>query len=212
MSSMPAVVVKKGGFLSAIAYGFFGLLMTTVICGSAIGFYAINVVDRHTGPIVSFVTGAISDFPQFVERLPGALGEAFHDRRAVEYCDQIETQVRIAEGRRGRHGPVAVVEVTNHGDEVVSLLALNITIEDANGLPLEDLRTYAATPVMFDEDDWRGLLLPGKTRKFVRTLRAGDLDCTAQVEIAEIRVTTPRVPAPPAAAPGVAMAADDRDD
>lgn len=212
MNSMPAVVVKRGGFLSAIAYGFFGLLITTVICGSAIGFYAINVVDRNSGPIVKYVSGAISDFPHFLESLPGAIGEAFHDRRAIEYCDAIDTSVHVTESRHGRRSPVAVVEVTNRGDEIVSLLALNITIEDSDGLPIDNIRTYAATPVMLDEDDWRGLLLPGKTRKFVRYLRNASEDCTAHVEIAEIRVTTPLPEPAEPSTPDVAMAMDRDDD
>ena len=41
------MVVKRGGFLSAVAYGLFGTITAAIVCGAGVGLYAVNVVDRR---------------------------------------------------------------------------------------------------------------------------------------------------------------------
>jgi hypothetical protein len=86
---------------------------------------------------------------------------------------------------RSRRG---VVEITNRGSDVVSVLALRVVSLDASGEPIADDIVYGATPLAI-EDEWRGPLFSGTTRRI-------PVRCTAEtesleIEIAELRVWEP---------------------
>jgi hypothetical protein len=202
MNQAPSVIVKKDGFFTAVARGFFGLLTTTVVCATGIGVYSLHVVDKKFGDIRSIGESVVSGMPRWRESLPPILADAINDRRAADYASNIDVKVRLVDGKR-RDRQRAVIEVTNNGDETISLLSLNIRLEDADGVPVRTFTSYAATPLALNEGDWRGPILPqSKTRKFSCEIFVPEYDLTAVAEIADIRVAQPT--AEPVAAPATA--------
>jgi len=188
MNSVPAVIVRKGGFLNALFHGLFGFLIVVVVCASGLGIYALHVVDSKVGDVFAITGEWVSSLPEWQQNLPPMLAETMDSRRAVDYRDRIDVSVRTATSPRQSNREVAVIEVTNNGSETVTVLALNVVLEDQNGVPVQEFRTYAATPLAFNEDDWRGPLLPGSTRKFVRPCCGRERGLKATVDIAELRV------------------------
>jgi len=187
MSNMPAVIVRKGGFLGPLFYGLFGFLIAVVVCGTLLGGYGLHIVDSTASGLFAIGGDLITNLPQWQKTLPPMLAEALNDRRAPEYREQIEVVVRTvpAPGDVGRE--LTLIEVANNGTETVSVLALNVVLEDERGVPVYETRSYAATPVVINEDDWRGPLLPGSTRKFTQCCRHGK-GLRPIVEVAELRV------------------------
>ncbi len=227
MSSVPAVIVRKGGFLNGLFYGFFGFLITTVICATGVGIYGMRIADSKVVQVLStterLVTGVpgwldalFEALPNWGEALPPAMADALHDRRDPDYREHVDVAVRLVPGRYSEHRQRAVVEVVNNGTETISLMALRVVIADEDGVPAYERAVYVATPLTI-EDEWRGPLLPGSTRKFtVRVFTDDPGDYEVSHEVTELRVwdpaasgSAPDVPeAPPAAdAPDAAAAA-----
>ncbi|TWT45769.1 hypothetical protein RAS1_22010 [Phycisphaerae bacterium RAS1] len=195
MSSMPSVIVKKGGFLGALATGLFTLLTTVVICASGLGFYALNVLDRRGGSILASVADGLSNgLTQWRETLPPAIVESLDDHRAIDYRTSLDTAVRLVEDDRGG---CALLDVANHGDQVVTLLAARVVVEDERGVPVRQEVQYVATPLAFgNDDDWNGPLLPGSPRRLAIPLRRVEAGMKATVEITELRVWNGPKPRP----------------
>lgn len=187
MSSMPSVIVKKGGFLGAVATGFFTLLTTVVICSSGLGIYALNILDRRGGSLAaSLAEGLSTGLTHWRETLPPAIVESLDDRRAVNYRTCIEAAVSLVDGKRGGY---AVLDVANRGDEVVTMLTARVVVEDSRGVPVRQHIGYVATPVAIGNGgDWSGPLLPGSPRRLVIPLRDLEAGMKATVEITELRV------------------------
>jgi hypothetical protein len=207
VNQAPSVIVKKDGFFTAVARGFFGLLTTAVVCATGLGVFSLHVIDKKFGDIKSIGESVVGGMPKWRESLPPAIADAINDRRAPEYASNVDVKVRLADGKRKR----AVIEVTNNGDETISLLSLNIRLEDADGVPVRTFTSYAATPLALNDGDWRGPILPtSKTRKFAVVVPETDL--TAVAEIADIRVALPTPeksqPTTTAAAPDLATRND----
>jgi hypothetical protein len=131
-----------------------------------------------------------------IESLPPVFADLLHDRRAPEYVANIDVSASFVaeETERGRRMR-PVLTITNRGNEVVSLLAIRVAALNAEGMPVAEWTQVAATPTAID-DDWRGVLMPNKTRHIVvsdyprLTGQVGDL--TAAVEVSELRVWTPQ--------------------
>lgn len=190
MQTGASVIVKKGGFWASLVSGFFGLLMTTVICGSGLGAYAIHVFDKKTGDLTDVGGRLLENLPKWREALPPALADAVNDRPAVEYREHLDVSVQL--GKTGRAGQrKAVLRIENRGSETISVLAINLVLKDADGVPIGDRVTYAATPVAFD-DDWRGPILPGSVREFTRWVSDGEKASAIGYEITTLRVLEPR--------------------
>lgn len=193
MNVTPAVVVKRGGFLSAIASGFFGLLITAVICGTGLASYGIYVLNERVGGAFSLAGSIVDSLPDWSEKLPPALADMLSDRRAADYRQDVDVRVRLADvdGRRGTRA--VVFEVSNNGSETITMMAINVALQDGRKVPLEELRAYAATPVTFDEGHWRGPLLPGSTRTFSARLYGRTVEDVTDVsaEISELRIAVP---------------------
>jgi hypothetical protein len=189
MSTMPAVIVKKGGAFSALFHGLFGFLTAIVVCAAGLGFYALHIADDTVGGLFTLTGNVASSLPQWKQALPPALAEALDDRRAPDYRDQIDVSVRAVPDPEHGSRELAVITVANNGLETITILALNVLLEDGNGVPREEFRTYAATPLTIDEGDWRGPLLPGSTRKF-SVCRWGERARGLQptVEVTELRL------------------------
>jgi hypothetical protein len=178
MSSEPAVIVKKTGFLSSLVKSLAGIVIVIVICGTALGIYGLRIVDRHAEHFTEGVLGAL---PEWRHILPPQLVDALNDRRDIDYLDQLELAARPAGVDR------LVVEVANNGPETVSFLTLRIVLEDEGSVPLRELTVTAATPFACD-GDWRGPLLPGRTRRIPMVVGGGFHSLAASVEPTDLRV------------------------
>lgn len=181
-------VIKRGGFLSALAYGFFGFLTATVVCGTGLAFYGLRVADRSAGDIIEFGGDLIESLPQWREKFPPILADALKDRRDPNYRDNLDLDVRLTDDTAGNDQyKMLVINATNQGDETVTLMSVRVVLVDKNGVPVRSETTYAATPLTV-EGEWRGPLLPGSTRRCSIPLWHCRSDLTAQVEITELRV------------------------
>jgi hypothetical protein len=190
---MPAVIVRKGGFLSSFFSGLFGFLIAVVVCASGLGFYALHVVDSKVDGLFGITRDVVSGLPEWQRNLPNLLAETLDDRRAPDYREQIAITVRSVQSPKDPAREVAVVSVANNGAETITMLALYVTLANDHGIPVSEARVYAATPIMVAEDEWRGPLLPGESRRFVvprDTLWYGDHPTGLQptVSVAELRL------------------------
>ncbi len=183
----PAVVVKKNGFLAALARGFFGTIMVVVLCGTALGIYGLRIVDGKLDSILDFGGTIAGELEDWREVLPPMVSDAFNDRPGGDYDTNIQVKARLVES--GRHADRVVFAVTNTGQQAVSWLALNVVLKDDDGIPLDDFRVYAATPLPLADDDWRGPLRSGSTREFAvwKYHGRGHTEQVA-VEISELRL------------------------
>lgn len=188
MSNMPAVIVRKGGFLTALFHGVFGFLTVVVICATGLGIYGLHTADGTVGSLLSLTGNVVSGLPDWLQNLPPLLSESLDDHRAPDYRDQIEVSVRTVPSPGDSHRELALIEVENNGPETITVLALTVVLEDENGVPACETRTYAATPFALDEDEWRGPLLPGSKRRFMVGRYGHDDNLSATVEVAELRV------------------------
>jgi hypothetical protein len=202
------VVVRRGGFFPALAYGFFATLITLLIIAGGVALYAVNVVDRKSSHLLEFGQGAVMALPDYIEALPPAIADLLNDRRAPGYRDHVEVQARVVAGDALHKRQRLLVDVTNKGDQMITLLAVRVVLANADDVPVRALSTYAATPVMI-EDEWRGPLMPQATRRCALVVyHDSDAVLTPQVEITDLRVwkDSPAgkpalpagVPAPPA--------------
>lgn len=188
MSNMPAVIVRKGGFLSAFFHGLFGFLTAVVVCASALGFYGLHIVNDTASGLFALGGDVVSGLPQWKQALPPMLAEALDDRRAPDYRAQVDISVQTVKPWGEPDRPITVIEVGNNGPETITVLAVNVVLEDEDGVPVREFRTYAATPLTIDEGDWRGPLLPGSTRKFTERCGGHRGAVKAVVEVAELRL------------------------
>ena len=192
MNTSPSVIVnKRGGFLSALAFGFFGLLTTTVVCASGLGFYGLYVVNGNANEIVKLGKdlglGVLDGFPEWVEALPPVFTDAINDRRDPSYRSELSVDAIVARGADGRAR--AIVTVRNTGDETVSLLMARIVLRNEQGVPVHEYTKPIATPLAFDDRDWPGPILPGSERVVSVQLRSRTQDeMSATVELTEIRL------------------------
>lgn len=177
------VVVKKGGFLSAVAYGVFGTLIAAIICGSGLGLYGLNIADRKSSEFMMLGKGLVSSLPEIRDNLPPIMADLLDDQRDLGYRDNLSVATRIVGDEDDSR---LVVEVANEGPKAVTLLSARITLDDEDGIPIREFVTYVATPVATC-DEWRGPLLPESTRRFSYRLRR-TWPADATVEITEIRV------------------------
>lgn len=184
-NSGTTVVRKRMSFLAALAIGLTAIVVTAIVSASGIAVYGLWVVDKKSDSLIGLVEQAVKGLPELQKALPPALADAIDDERRPGYLKDLEVSVRSASPRTGRGR--AVVTVTNHGDEVVSLLSMRIVGLDEEGDPIEERNTWAATPLQI-EDEWRGPLLPHETRRFpVRWWGRGEV-VELTHEITDIRV------------------------
>lgn len=188
MSTSPTVVVRKGGALAALISGIFGTLIVGLVCGTVVGFYALNMADRHVGELFGLSKSLVTGLPEWSESIP-VLADMLADRRAPDYRDELACGVRLVDDDYYER-PRALVEVTNNGEEVVTLLAARVVALSGEGIPLSERHTYIATPIMADDDEWRGPLQPGQTRRLTVRLPYGTDPNEVDLELTDIRIWT----------------------
>ncbi len=187
----PTITQKKRGFFSTVAWGISATVVTLIISTSSIILYGMNIADRKTGSLYELIEFGVDSLPQLAEALPPFLSDAINDERRPEYAEELNITARLAKSEYGRLRPVVVVE--NDGDEVVSLMSMRIVLLDEDGNPLSEVNEWVATPIAGDDDEWRGPLLPGETRRFRARMQYGcrrdkqDAAVDVAYEITEIR-------------------------
>lgn len=180
----------RRSFLSSLVLGFSAIGVSLIAAGSAITLYGMNIVDRKTGNVFEFVEEAIRGLPELAESLPPVLADVLNDERRPDYAEHLDVSARLTTSRRGTIRPV--VEVRNHGSEVVSLLSLRVVVIDEDGNPVAERNEWGATPFAA-EHDWRGPLMPGSVRRFAagrmgfsKELHNGNL--RVEIDVTDVRV------------------------
>lgn len=159
--------------------------------------YGVKVVNDRLDGIVAVTPQAIEALTEWQKALPPAMTDALDDRRMPEYRENIHVSAELMRDWKTER-MVPVIEVSNNGDQVVSLMSIRLQVEDDESLPLEELTVYAATPLAI-ENDWRGPLLPGSKRRFrAERLRSDSFgEMAISWEISELRVWAASEPSEP---------------
>lgn len=183
------VVNKRMSFLSVTILSVSAVLITTILSASGIAVYGMRVIDRKCDSLTMLVGETVRQLPEFRKALPPALADAIDDIRRPDYLTKVEVITKLGRSTESRCGRVgnAIVEVTNNGDEVISLLSMRLVGVDEDGAPIMEHNTWAATPIQV-EDEWRGPLLPHETRRIPVRFFANDDIKTISHEITDIRV------------------------
>lgn len=187
----PQAVIVRRGFFSSVASGFFMFLTVSVVCGAGIGFYGMNMVDRHAGTVIDMGHSFLCNLPDWETKLPPILADAFRDRRDPQYREQITTAVDVAASASHDRGGRAVVVVENNGKSTISYLVAHIVLKDEDGSPLREVTTHLATPFAFDDGDARGPLLPGSKREIPLSIRDSRVK-KASLEVTDVRTFVER--------------------
>lgn len=188
MGKNAPVIFYRRGFGSSLVLGFCGTFCIVIICATCVAIYGVKVVNDRVDSLIEMSPAAIAALANWQQALPPAVNDALHDRRMPEYRDNVHvTATLVRDWKTERLVPI--VEVSNEGDQVVSLMSLRLQIEDDENLPVQEFTVYAATPLAI-ESDWRGPLLPGSKRRFkapqIHASSVGELSVCW--EISELRV------------------------
>jgi hypothetical protein len=200
MNGVPAVIVKKTGFFSALAKGFFSLLTVAVVCGAGLGFYGMRIFEKNSDRVFDGAMDVLKNLPEWQKwraTLPPVLADVLDDHRDVAYRQKLDIQVRALEpSREGdatsrrQNTPRIVIEVDNQGDQVVTMLAMRIALLDEDGVPVDSFTSYVATPIA--ASDWdrqlRGPILPGSQRVAAHWRPDAWEGLKVQTEVVDLRV------------------------
>ena len=182
------VVRKRMSFLSVLVLSVTAIIVTIILSASGIAIYGLGILDAKTDSLTGLVGEAVRSLPEIRKALPPALSDAINDERRPGYRDQLDVSVRLVGADRNGYRRT-VVEVTNRGDELVSLLSMRVVGLDGDGDPVFERNTLVATPIQID-DDWRGPLLPHETRRFSirHSSRRYGVPVEVTYEITDVRV------------------------
>lgn len=179
-------IIVKRGFLSTLAYGVSGVLITGIVCGSGIGLYGLRILDRKSGDLTALAKEIVAAVPDIIAALPPVLADALDDRRDPGYRSDLEIDIALSQNQDSSRQR-AVLIIKNNGDQVVSLLGVRVVLVDADGFPVAEQSTFPATPLACDSD-WPGPIPPGETRKFSTRMYTHETGLTAEFEVTEIRL------------------------
>ena len=196
MSTGPAVIVNKGGFLAAVAKGVFGTIMVCVFCATALGLYALHIADQGLGPLARQVVSAL---PEWQKAMPPVIADALNDHRAPDYRTSLAISARVIPADDEPEEGLMVLEIKNKGDQTVSLLPLRLVIENPSGDRMHDVSLLAAAPLSVG--DSYGPLLPGTERLISRHVRHVAGQSKVAIEITDLRVWNGPVAAATESAP-----------
>ncbi len=178
---------NRSGFLGSLVYGVCGVIGVGILCATGVAMYGMDIVDRKFDRVVETGTEVLRSIPEIRESLPPVLADALDDRRAPEYREHIEVSAKIDPTDR-RHGTSGIViEAKNNGDEVVTMLAVRVNIEDERGRLVRSESAYLATPFAL-EGEWAGPILSDSTRQYAMRVRSQKQPLSATVEICDVRV------------------------
>jgi hypothetical protein len=175
-----------------LATGVSAFLIVVVISCTVLVIYGVHFVGDKSEELVTTIGSALGGLDEFQESLPPIVADVLNDRREPAYREQIEIAVRMSE-KEGSSGARRMnVEVTNNGEEVVSLLSFRIVVVDGRGEVVAESDEWAATPFATD-GGWRGPLMSGSKRRFVAWGRnvcgvSASAELKIEVEITDLRV------------------------
>lgn len=191
------VVNKRMSFPSVLVLSLTAGFVTILVCVSGIAIYSLRMVDHKADSLTGIVERVLTNLPEYRKALPPMLADAIDDQRRPDYLKNVDVTVKMLPGE-DTHLARGTVEVTNKSDEVISFLSLRIVGLDADGNPLVEQTTWAASPIAVDDNEWRGPILPRHTRVFpIRFFRTKGL-VSFTPEITELRVWTGRTATAPA--------------
>ncbi len=192
----PPVIQQRRTFWATLAWGLSALLITTVVCGTIVVVYGMNIADRKATTFMDSLENAAHGLAALKDSLPPILADAVNDERRPDYARQIEASAKLIPDDDRKHGIRPSVELVNRGDEVVSALSLRWVILNQNNEPVGEQNEWAATPIADKDSDSRGPLLPRSTRHFaakpvyIHKKYMGD-DLRVEVEITDVRLWLP---------------------
>jgi len=180
------VIRKRLSFFSVAAISLSLIVVTVIGASAGVAIFALSVLDRKADSVTQLIGTAFESLPEIRAALPPALQDAMNDRREPTYQSQLDVKAHMVQesGQRWQRG---VVEVTNRGEEVVTLLTLRVVGVDDAGEPVTEISVCGASPIQI-EDEWRGPLLPGATRKIPLDIWSRHQAQDMQIELTDIRV------------------------
>jgi hypothetical protein len=158
--------VRRMSFFSVAMICCTLFLITIVVSATGVVVYGMRIVDSKADNIGDLVNDTLKNLPEIRASLPPALSDAVNDVRSPEYLKQLDIKTKLGESkelRRGNKMRRVFVDITNNGDQVVSLMTMRVMGLNGDGDAIECWSTYAATPLQLD-NDWRGPLMPKETR------------------------------------------------
>lgn len=186
MGSGTTIVRKRLSFFSIAVISIAGVVMTVIVCASALAFRGLAIVDAKADTLTGLATDLVKALPEYREALPPALADAIDDERRPDYLKELSIETHLVDS--DSHGRSrGIVEVTNKGDEIVSMLSIRIVGLDRADEPVWEHSTWAATPIQIDED-WRGPLMPGVTRRIPVRMWRQDRAASLSCEVTDVRV------------------------
>jgi hypothetical protein len=187
---LPYITYRKHTFLSSVAMGFSAVIITITLCFTAVLLYTVHLAGQKSERLVTLAESAVRGLPELEKALPPVLSDMLDDHRQPDYAGKLAISAKVSP-QPGRHGLTrTAIEITNNGQEVVSLLSLRIILLDESGQLVCETQEWAATPLATD-GGLRGPIMPGSRRYFVKPCMydAGSAEgLHAEVEITELRV------------------------
>jgi hypothetical protein len=183
------VVRKRMSFLTALVCSVAGVTIALILSITGITVYGMSLIDKKTDNLAGLIEETVKALPAVRESLPPSLADAFNDERHPEYLQNLVISSKLVEEQGAQRWPRSrvVVEVQNNGNEAVTLLSLRLVGLDANGDPVREWHTWAATPLQL-EDEWRGPLLPHETRRFAVWCKSSEQPVKVTHEVSEVRL------------------------
>ncbi len=179
-------VYRRSGF-GSLVYGVCGVMGVGLLCAAGVGLYGLSIVDRKIDNVFALGTGVLHSLPEIRESLPPIVSDLLEDTRAPEYRDQIQVTAKVLPCENDRWGTRVLVEATNSGPDMVTLLAVRVNLEDSEGQFLRAENAYVATPLA-GEGELAGPILAGATRRHVVRLSRCNGPVSPSIEICDIRI------------------------
>ena len=187
----PTVVYKRRGFLSTLALGATVVAVTVIVSGATVLMFGMRIVDEKSDDVVELLENIVREVPQLRESLPPVLVDCINDRRMPEYVRDLNISLEMVPMTDGTGRVRPTIEVTNKGNEMVSLLTLRV-VAARDGDVIHEWNEWVATPIA-TEGGWRGPLMPEGVRK-IATIPLPPTDLLeddaveASLEVTDVRV------------------------
>ncbi|MCP4590612.1 MAG: hypothetical protein GY842_07705 [bacterium] len=181
---------KRMSVFTAIVLGISSIAITAIVSAAGIAVYGMRIVDTKSDSLLGTARTILAELPEIQRSLPPILADAVNDERRPDYRNELEVSASLHHDREHARYPSVSLEITNHGEQVVSLLAVRTVLLDEGGRALSGTTEYVATPIAID-NDWRGPLLPGSTRRATTTHYCRSRGATVECEITEVRLWRP---------------------
>ncbi len=187
MNTNVPLVVKKGGVLTALAHGVFGTIAVAIVCGAIVLLYGVNVVDRKSSQLLGAGTTVLSSLSEVRDALPPAIADVLADRRAPAYRNKIDVSATLLPNAGDNTSRRVTLNVTNGGEELVTMLAARIVLMDEAGHIVRSAVMYLATPLTIDSE-WPGPIMPGTSRQCGLQVYTSSSLGSVAVEITDVRI------------------------